>query len=153
AVAQRDDVVLARVFLEQRALAEPAARGNAGERHGLAGGGYVAHLDDAAHDADPVLDGIALAADEGACMQVALEEVATNALLLRCVKFAQPRRQRNELFECGHGPRESLTLSVRRQLYRHAYHRLRGQERGAAGWPEIRGRFSGYATSRCNSAA
>jgi hypothetical protein len=65
-VAQGDHVVAARLRLQHRAFAEPAAGGDACVARGLARGPVARHLGQAFDDAIPVVYRFALAADESA---------------------------------------------------------------------------------------
>ncbi|MCY1533433.1 hypothetical protein D9M68_687580 [compost metagenome] len=91
-IPQRDDVVLADFVLEQRPLAYPSARGDAGQRGHLAFGIAHRHLDQPGQHADPSLCEFAFALYDRSGGNLLHGQVPLDAHLLFAVEHAKPGR-------------------------------------------------------------
>ncbi len=98
--AQRDHVVAARLGLQQRTFAEPAAGRDAGVGRGLARHPVGGHLRQTVDDADPACGLLALAADEAAGLDATLGHALACPLKLFGLQVLRPARQRDG---CGEG--------------------------------------------------
>src|SRR5213078_199039 len=95
-------VVAPRLALEHRALAEPRARGEAGETRRLAAARHRPHPRQARDDAGPVVEGVAAHENMFVRTKGFLHDAGAGDLDLLLVEFARPCRDALEIIGSNH---------------------------------------------------